>query len=82
MISIHVPREGDDINDFFRDQNIQISIHVPREGDDPFGVGFFAWVFGFQSTSPVRGTTDRMLLEFETARISIHVPREGDDHAG
>ena len=37
VISIHVPREGDDVigrqvmhNEAF------ISIHVPREGDDPF----------------------------------------------
>ena len=34
VISIHVPREGDDL--FFQDIacHITISIHVPREGDD------------------------------------------------
>ena len=33
-ISIHVPREGDDIGDFDSDSGHVISIHVPREGDD------------------------------------------------
>ena len=39
VISIHVPREGDD--DLFRQRPAEsrISIHVPREGDD-VGVGF------------------------------------------
>ena len=33
-ISIHVPREGDDVR-IERNPNVdEISIHVPREGDD------------------------------------------------
>ena len=35
LISIHVPREGDDVQDAYAKQNYaNISIHVPREGDD------------------------------------------------
>ena len=35
LISIHVPREGDDNCDFTRSVDLfLISIHVPREGDD------------------------------------------------
>ena len=35
LISIHVPREGDDVCQYGRLNPLQISIHVPREGDDP-----------------------------------------------
>ena len=80
-ISIHVPREGDDVAQANpQSYNQTISIHVPREGDDTGCRDSHGGAFLFQSTSPVRGTTDRMLLEFETPRISIHVPREGDDN--
>ena len=35
LISIHVPREGDDLHGAQGDaQALSISIHVPREGDD------------------------------------------------
>ena len=34
IISIHVPREGDDEHDEFYCLDCIISIHVPREGDD------------------------------------------------
>ena len=34
LISIHVPREGDDNHNGVSQHNIYISIHVPREGDD------------------------------------------------
>ena len=34
MISIHVPREGDDLQRLQRLPRFRISIHVPREGDD------------------------------------------------
>ena len=38
-ISIHVPREGDDLLEALDDINAwQISIHVPREGDDARGI--------------------------------------------
>ena len=36
---------------------------------------------GFQSTSPVRGTTAGLQEVDQEIKISIHVPREGDDHA-
>ena len=34
----------------------------------------------FQSTSPVRGTTARLIDGVVVNLISIHVPREGDDN--
>ena len=37
-------------------------------------------LLGFQSTSPVRGTTSCQLNLFPHTGISIHVPREGDDY--
>ena len=62
-ISIHVPRERDDLpirNDGFSDQ---ISIHVPRERDDPRAGQAARWVSRvFQSTSLVRGTTTFLRL--------------------
>ena len=33
-ISIHVPREGDDVRPRYSGFALSISIHVPREGDD------------------------------------------------
>ena len=36
---------------------------------------------GFQSTSPVRGTTKVRVLHLLVQVISIHVPREGDDES-
>ena len=80
MISIHVPREGDDCRlklSTLRPHTI--SIHVPREGDD-LGRLVFCYDNGkFQSTSPVRGTTTDGHLIAVVTPISIHVPREGDD---
>ena len=35
IISIHVPREGDDVWRVYKLSCKRISIHVPREGDDP-----------------------------------------------
>ena len=35
VISIHVPREGDDYHVLRPLHPLRISIHVPREGDDP-----------------------------------------------
>ena len=58
-ISIHVPREGDDLQQalIWRWRN-RISIHVPREGDDAIRSARTAVTAAqFQSTSPVRGTT-------------------------
>ena len=34
VISIHVPREGDDCVTIANRNSLIISIHVPREGDD------------------------------------------------
>ena len=43
-------------------------------------MGFLHGFLGFQSTSPVRGTTAGRDPGGEHGGISIHVPREGDDH--
>ena len=80
FISIHVPREGDDLvppHPVAGQQ--QISIHVPREGDDLGEIGDKLLAVVFQSTSPVRGTTVILKQRIPVVNISIHVPREGDD---
>ena len=78
-ISIHVPREGDDGPKSSPGQKGAISIHVPREGDDSVAsYRTFSYV-AFQSTSPVRGTTQSIPDYINSHKISIHVPREGDD---
>ena len=79
LISIHVPREGDDSVRFTRAPFEKISIHVPREGDDSSACPDCVAANQFQSTSPVRGTTGPGHLAGKPAPISIHVPREGDD---
>ena len=56
-ISIHVPREGDDVRGGRADGPAEISIHVPREGDDFKTEIARRRHYRFQSTSPVRGTT-------------------------
>ena len=58
VISIHVPREGDDASAAVEAAKLGISIHVPREGDDQAQGAIEALGTRFQSTSPVRGTTD------------------------
>ena len=57
-ISIHVPREGDDWLPIGRPIELRISIHVPREGDDWKPATTRPRPTTFQSTSPVRGTTE------------------------
>ena len=82
MISIHVPREGDDlvvVDVHAGDEGI--SIHVPREGDDNWWTASPWNARRFQSTSPVRGTTMMTADPVSEVEISIHVPREGDDIA-
>ena len=57
-ISIHLPREGDDRGKKWADRMLLISIHVPREGDDRLSLKTAISPLSFQSTSPVRGTTN------------------------
>ena len=78
-ISIHVPREGDDIAGIRLMPPFSISIHVPREGDDSWRTSPGHSPTTFQSTSPVRGTTLKIYDTPKELTISIHVPREGDD---
>ena len=42
----------------FASIDLEISIHVPREGDDLGTIDKVTDTAKFQSTSPVRGTTD------------------------
>ena len=78
-ISIHVPREGDDLSRLCGFFICRISIHVPREGDDGDFVNDRVFRRIFLSTSPARGTTDVRKNIGDWEDISIHVPREGDD---
>ena len=57
VISIHVPREGDDLRSRMEYSRCLISIHVPREGDDVILMYRLTMTSVFQSTSPARGTT-------------------------
>ena len=58
FVSIHVPREGDDVSLApAAASSREVSIHVPREGDDRRAQCPWPAQQGFQSTSPVRGTT-------------------------
>ena len=61
-ISIHVPRERDDIPGPKKAGGGGISIHVPRERDDAREGQTQVGSRAFQSTSLVRGTTGRSLL--------------------
>ena len=80
MISIHVPRTGDDKSRSvaFTD-NLIISIHIPRTGDDVVSGMRTTSLLRFQSTYPVRGTTNNAMVRIYFQSISIHVPRAGDD---
>ena len=77
-ISIHVPLAGDDIIDEAQEYGDDISIHVPLAGDDQ-AVRYSALAAVFLSTSPLRGTTVRVIVFSTPAEISIHVPLAGDD---
>ena len=57
-ISIHVPLAGHDCRDLFAKGCFCISIHVPLAGHDAPGVLRRADATQFQSTCPLRGTTD------------------------
>ena len=57
-----------------------ISIHAPREGSDYFADGTDFYIYGFQSTLPVRGATIVFANILRSAIISIHAPREGSDY--
>ena len=79
VISIHVPREGDDscrglvvpgMTSFQSTSPVRGTTVEERKrcGKE-----------SFQSTSPVRGTTRGDKVPAVHVGISIHVPREGDD---
>mgnify|MGYP003279298578 FL=1 len=79
FISIHVPREGHDLDSKKR---CAISKHFnPRapRGARPINLDISGLTFEFQSTCPARGTTRGCILNAVSQGISIHVPREGHD---
>ena len=63
IISIHVPRVGDDRVRAIKARFAEISIHVPRVGDDDFAKPASVFVATFLSTSPAWGTTIIYLAE-------------------
>ena len=82
IISIHVPREGDDFRSDERSTAFgRFQSTSPVRGTTlPLALPFSASIF--QSTSPVRGTTRLLTCLLLFTVISIHVPREGDDPFG
>ena len=78
LISIHVPRTGDDVNTATNTTQGDISIHVPRTGDDAAtGVPHQLLVL-FQSTSPARGTTPSdMVLQSNNRAFQSTSPARG-----
>ena len=80
-ISIHVPREGHDLDTAFSGvDQFAISIHVPREGHDQT---YLADAYRCRKISihvPREGHDTEILKGMDsTDYISIHVPREGHD---
>ena len=80
-ISIHPPRAGRDLKEFFVVVLFGISIHPPRAGRDRHSV-LTLWLLQiFQSTRPVRGGTEFSVgVDCGGDRISIHPPHAGRDH--
>ena len=72
-ISIHVPREGDDVVTEKYAEYRNISIHVPREGDDTLAKKYGDYDDLFLSTSPARGTTPG--TRFSAAAAANFYPR-------
>ena len=79
MISIHVPLAGNDDKRFTLLRIHAISIHVPLAGNDLSRERFEAAESLFQSTFPLRGTTNTGNIVEAYIYISIHVPLAGND---
>ena len=80
VISIHVPREGDDqAAQSGQGEIVKFQSTSPVRGTTLSVCRHDMWMYVFQSTSPVRGTTVGNRDIYPKAQISIHVPREGDD---
>ena len=80
IISIHVPREGDDlVLDGWKPTLELFQSTSPVRGTTSRRA-FLPVASVFQSTSPVRGTTELAKQPLNAGGISIHVPREGDDY--
>ena len=68
-ISIHVPREGDDVSNEIEMLKDVISIHVPREGDDAFPHGSSTQRYYFNPRPPRGG---RPLTKADLTQIGKH----------
>ena len=79
LISIHPPRVGRDFPAMVGGAACYISIHPPRVGRDVEPQRLQWMRFGFQSTLPVWGGTDRTYYFPNIDQISIHPPRVGRD---
>ena len=81
LISIHVPRVGDDFRSASRWALLtSISIHVPRVGDDLSALSrTFAKNRHFNPRPPCGGRLPDGIEHDWDEVISIHVPRVGDD---
>ena len=56
-----------------------ISIHAPLAGSDFLSVRMKLNGFGFQSTLPSRGATNKLPMKLVLEKISIHAPLAGSD---
>ena len=77
LISIHVPREGDDRRQHTGPARGTISIHVPREGDDRPPWPATSSMPSFLSTSPARGTTAWLRLHKDVVQDFYPRPPRG-----
>ena len=78
-ISIHVPREGDDVFRLFASILAYTFLSTsPARGTTRYTCSA-VYPGKFLSTSPARGTTHGAVHRADGHHISIHVPREGDD---
>ena len=81
-VSTRAPREGDDTDTWLRTVGLAtISIHVPCEGDDYRTFSYVARYVLFQSTSPVRGTTQHWIYPPVTRRFQSTSPVRGTTEA-
>ena len=81
LISIHIPRVGDDPPPFSTACPRLISIHIPRVGDD---FSHFPPVWRIAISIHIPRVGDDLvayLLYTKRRRISIHIPRVGDDQS-
>ena len=78
-ISIHTPHAGSDGPPEGIHGYCPISIHTPHAGSDDAAEHVLRQLFQFQSTLPMRGVTQKYVVDTPNGRISIHTPHAGSD---